>query len=209
MRLYLNGQIDAEAVVGALNTTLSADGLTLGLRPPDGPGATRWKGEIDEAAVFNRAIDGGSGAVYAGTGSACLPQNSTSTSINAHAEPERRRPATIVQATVTATTPATGTLGGSIVVSDGNTTCSIVPPATSCAVHRPAPAPSHSMPATAETVYFSRVRQRRWRTQSSPIDQQSTLTVTRPGSAGGNVSSANSEINCGSTCSHLYANGGW
>ncbi|HQA33935.1 MAG TPA: DUF2341 domain-containing protein [Casimicrobium huifangae] len=209
LRLYLNGQIDAEAVVGALNTTLSADGLTLGLRPPDGPGATRWKGEIDEAAVFNRALSTAEVALlYAGTGSACLPQNSTSTSINAHTpNPSVVGQPITVQATVTATTPATGTLGGSIVVSDGNTTCSIVLPATSCTV-TPASAGTITLNArySGDGVFFA--------SQATPVahtvvaaDQQSTLTVTRPGSAGGNVSSANSEINCGSTCSHLYANG--
>ncbi len=209
LRLYLNGQIDADAVIGALNTTLSADGLTLGLRAPDGPGATRWKGELDEAAVYGRALSSAEVALlYAGNGSTCLPQKSTATTITAHTpNPSVVGQPIAVQATVTTTTPATGTPGGSIVVSGGSASCGITLPATSCLL---TPASSGNLALTAryggDDVFFASL--------STPVShtvvavsEQSTLTVTRSGSATGSVAASDASIDCGATCSHLYPNG--
>jgi hypothetical protein len=51
VRLYVNGQPDGSAV-RTLNTTLDANGLTIGNRP----GNALWQGEIDDTLIFNRAL---------------------------------------------------------------------------------------------------------------------------------------------------------
>jgi len=70
VRLYLNGQQENSGLM-SLNTVMSVDGLTLGLRSP----GTWWQGQLDEAAVFNRALTADEiAAVYsAGSLGMCKP----------------------------------------------------------------------------------------------------------------------------------------
>jgi len=69
--LYLNGQPDGFRAVD-LNTTLNANGLTIGYRP----GGSRWLGQLDEVMLFDRALAADEiAAIYAGNNGVC-PQTS-------------------------------------------------------------------------------------------------------------------------------------
>ncbi len=70
VKLYVNGQPEGSRTA-ALNTTLNADGVTIGLRPP----STRWQGQLDEIMLFDRALTGEEvAAIYAaGSGGVCRP----------------------------------------------------------------------------------------------------------------------------------------
>ena len=52
LRLYVNGQEEKSRNASGLNTQLNANGLTVGFRSP----ATRWTGQLDEVAIWNRAL---------------------------------------------------------------------------------------------------------------------------------------------------------
>lgn len=52
VRIYLDGQREAVAA-RTLNTILDSNGLTIGSRP----GSSFWQGQLDEAMLFNRALD--------------------------------------------------------------------------------------------------------------------------------------------------------
>jgi hypothetical protein len=62
--LYLNGQPDGFRAVD-LNTTLNANGLTIGYRP----GGARWLGQLDEVMLFDRALTADEIAVIYAAGS--------------------------------------------------------------------------------------------------------------------------------------------
>ncbi len=67
--LYLNGQPDGFRAVD-LNTTLNANGLTIGYRP----GGSRWLGQLDEVMLFDRALAAGEiAAIYAAGGNGVCP----------------------------------------------------------------------------------------------------------------------------------------
>lgn len=51
VRLYLNGSLDASGAK-TLNTVLDTNGITIGSRP----GSSKWKGQIDEPTLYNRAL---------------------------------------------------------------------------------------------------------------------------------------------------------
>lgn len=70
VRLYLNGQEEASGA-RALNTVINTDGLTMGYRSVE----SRWKGELDEPAIFNRALSAEEiAAIYnAGSAGMCRP----------------------------------------------------------------------------------------------------------------------------------------
>ena len=132
------------------------------------PALTRWKGEIDEAAVFNRALSTAEVALLymrAPDQPVCHRTRHRPASTRTPNPSVVGQPIT-VRATVTATTPPTGTLGGSIVVV-----------MATHLQHHPWRRPCAITPASAGTItlnarysgdgYFRRIRQRRWRTQSS------------------------------------------
>jgi hypothetical protein len=69
---YLDGQLDKTAITnGLLNTTLDANGLTIGSRP----GVAVWNGQIDEVQIFNRALSQAEiqATYYAGAQGTCAP----------------------------------------------------------------------------------------------------------------------------------------
>lgn len=68
--LYLNGQPDGSRSV-ELNTTLNANGVTIGYRP----GSARWLGQLDEVMLFDRALAPEEiAAIYAaGNSGVCQP----------------------------------------------------------------------------------------------------------------------------------------
>ncbi len=204
VRLYLNGQFDGQAAYG-LNTQFTSDGLTIGHRP----GSAFWKGELDDVAIFSRALSEIEiAAVYASASQSCLQATPTTTAITSHApEPSVVGTPISVQVAVTVTPPNTGTPGGMVVVSDGVDSCTVTLPANSCAL-RPTNTGVRSITATySGNADFGA-------SASTPVahtvvaaSEQSTLTVTRDGSGSGNVTSGDGLIQCGAVCFHLYPNG--
>jgi hypothetical protein len=75
LRLYVNGQQENSMDAPGLNTQLNANGLTVGLRSP----GTRWTGQLDEVAIWNRALTASEvQAIYtAGSAGMCPPAQST------------------------------------------------------------------------------------------------------------------------------------
>lgn len=70
VRLYLNGQEEASGA-RTLNTAINTEGLTMGYRSV----GSRWQGELDEPAIFNRALSAEEiAAIYnAGSAGMCRP----------------------------------------------------------------------------------------------------------------------------------------
>ncbi|MBK9608784.1 MAG: Ig-like domain repeat protein [Betaproteobacteria bacterium] len=131
VRLYVNGQPDGQSAMG-LNTQLSGDGLTIGLRHS----SSRWQGEIDDVAIFDRALGAAEiAAVYqAGSTGACFAAPSpTSLQITSHLpHPSVVGTPVSVHVALSVVPPGGGTPTGTIEVSDGAASCSIVLPATAC-----------------------------------------------------------------------------
>jgi hypothetical protein len=75
LRLYVNGQEENSMNASGLNTQLNASGLTVGYRNA----GTRWTGQLDEVAIWNRALTAAEvQAIYtAGPAGMCLPAQST------------------------------------------------------------------------------------------------------------------------------------
>jgi len=75
LRLYVNGQAENSMNASGLNTQLTASGFTVGYRNA----GTRWNGELDEVAIWNRALTAAEvQAVYAaGSAGMCHPNPST------------------------------------------------------------------------------------------------------------------------------------
>jgi len=204
VRLYLNGQLDGQAAY-ALNTQYTSDGLTIGHRP----GSAFWKGELDDIAIFDRALSASEiASVYASAGQSCLPSIATTTAISSHApNPSVVAMPIAVQVAVTATPPDTGTPSGTVVVSDSVDSCSITLPATSCAL-TPTNTGIRSITATySGDSAFSASTSVAVSHTVVAASEQSTLAVTREGTGSGNVASGDTLIQCGATCSHLYPNG--
>lgn len=65
VRLYLNGSLDASGAK-TLNTVLDTNGITIGSRP----GSSKWKGQIDEPTLYNRALSAAEVAAIYQAGSA-------------------------------------------------------------------------------------------------------------------------------------------
>jgi hypothetical protein len=80
VRLYLNGQLESIKATTLLNTTLDADGLTIGLRP----GTSVWNGQLDEIDIFNRALSLAEiqSIYYAGAMGKCAPALSLTTAVS-------------------------------------------------------------------------------------------------------------------------------
>lgn len=78
---YLDGQLDRSAITnGLLNTTLDANGLTIGSRP----GVAVWNGQIDEVQIFNRALTQAEvqATYYAGAQGTCAPPLTLSSAVS-------------------------------------------------------------------------------------------------------------------------------
>jgi hypothetical protein len=80
VKLYLNGQLESSKPTAALNTTLDANGLTIGLRP----GSAVWNGQIDEIDIFNRALSLAEiqAIYYAGANGKCAPALSLTSAVS-------------------------------------------------------------------------------------------------------------------------------
>lgn len=78
--LYLNGQTDGSRPLD-LNTTLNANGLTIGNRP----GSSKWVGQIDEVMLFGRALSSDEiTAIYAAGSAGVCPVQPPTLTINRH-----------------------------------------------------------------------------------------------------------------------------
>jgi hypothetical protein len=80
LKLYLDGQLEGSKATSVLNTTLDANGLTIGLRP----GVSVWNGKLDEVQIFNRALTQAEiqATYYAGAQGTCAPPLSLTSAVS-------------------------------------------------------------------------------------------------------------------------------
>jgi hypothetical protein len=80
VKLYLNGVLESSKATSALNTTLDANGLTIGLRPA----TSVWNGQIDEVDIYNRALSQAEiqAIYYAGAMGKCAPPLALSSAVS-------------------------------------------------------------------------------------------------------------------------------
>ncbi|MBK6750529.1 MAG: hypothetical protein IPG67_11090 [Acidobacteria bacterium] len=71
VKIYINGQLENSGAIG-LNTVIDTTGITIGYRP----GGSSWTGQIDEPALYDRALsDSEIAAIYsAGSSGKCTIQ---------------------------------------------------------------------------------------------------------------------------------------
>ena len=205
IKIFLNGQLDGQGAVGALSTTLSTDGLTIGARP----GISFWKGPIDDVAIFGRALSAAEiAAIYAGAGQGCMATKATALAISAHTpNPSVINAPVTVQVALSVVPPNTGIPTGSVAVSSGAATCMINLPANSCQITLTSSGAQSIAASYSGDAAFLPVISPAVSHTVVDVSQQSTLAVTRAGSGGGAVVSGDTLINCGSSCAQLYPNG--
>lgn len=206
VRLYVNGQPDGQSAMG-LDTQLSGDGLTIGLRHS----GSRWQGEIDDVAIFDRALSAAEiAAVYqAGSTGACFAEPSpTSLQITSHLpHPSVVGTPVSVHVALDVLPPAGGTPTGTIEVSDGAAGCSIVLPATACDLTLASVGTATITAHYAGNSSFAASDAAGVAHTVVDLSAQSPLTVSRAGSGDGSVSSDDGTIDCGAACAHTYAHG--
>jgi hypothetical protein len=186
VRLYVNGLQENEGSMPGLYTALDANGLTIGNRP----GSSLWQGELDEVAIFNRALSAEEiAAIYeARSAGMCMPPPIPTYTITGSVNGGH--------GTITCTSP----------VNQGDSsTCTITPDEDYHLATLTDNAISVIGSVSNGQYVISNVAANHEVIGTFSIDTF-PLSVTLSGTGTGTVTSTPAGIDCGSTCDALFDN---